>query len=166
MGSHIPSSGGTRACWLFSCIHNPPNSDMDYWIFNVRTWSFVCARMHTGGLGTPTVSQHNLFDSENLKRFACALDGIQTFDLWISTEPTRHPKIRYVSGEFGFSPALPAGPQGVHRGTPHRQRVSTTCLTRKNSPKNYCAPFGFRTLDLWTPTLHTTEPTRQPRALN
>ena len=25
--SHIPSSGGTSACWLFSCFHNPPNSD-------------------------------------------------------------------------------------------------------------------------------------------
>ena len=24
------------ACWVFSCFHNPPNSDMDYRIFNVR----------------------------------------------------------------------------------------------------------------------------------
>ena len=25
------------ACWMFKCFHNPPNSDMDYRIFNVRT---------------------------------------------------------------------------------------------------------------------------------
>ena len=24
------------ACWLFYCFHNPPNSDMDHGIFNVR----------------------------------------------------------------------------------------------------------------------------------
>ena len=35
-------------CWLFSCFYNPPNSDMDYGIFNVWTWSFgVCVRIHT-----------------------------------------------------------------------------------------------------------------------
>ena len=27
----------TCACWVFSCFRNPPNSDMDYMIFNVRT---------------------------------------------------------------------------------------------------------------------------------
>ena len=25
------------AWWVFKCFHNPPNSNMDYWIFNVRT---------------------------------------------------------------------------------------------------------------------------------
>ena len=25
----------SSACWLFSCFHNPPNSDMDYRIFNI-----------------------------------------------------------------------------------------------------------------------------------
>ena len=35
---------------LFCCIHSPPNSDMDYRIFNVRMWSF-CTRIHTGDLG-------------------------------------------------------------------------------------------------------------------
>ena len=82
--------GGTSACWLLSCFHNPLNSDMDYRIFNVHTWSFGCVRMHrAGGLGTPTVSQHNLFDSEKLS-FPCAPDRIQTLDLWIST-PTLQP---------------------------------------------------------------------------
>ena len=30
LSSHFPSSGvQVRACWLFWCFHNPPNSDMD-----------------------------------------------------------------------------------------------------------------------------------------
>ena len=37
--------GGTSACWLFPRFHNPPNSDTDYRIFNVRTFGFfVCMR--------------------------------------------------------------------------------------------------------------------------
>ena len=32
---------------LFGCCPNPPNSDMDYRIFNVRMWS-SCIRIHTG----------------------------------------------------------------------------------------------------------------------
>ena len=31
----------TSACWVFSCFRHPSNSDMDYRIFNVRTWSFL-----------------------------------------------------------------------------------------------------------------------------
>ena len=30
------------ACWVFYCFHNPPNSDMDYRIFNVRTDVNAC----------------------------------------------------------------------------------------------------------------------------
>ena len=30
------------ACWVFKCFHNPPSSDMDYGIFNVRTYVNVC----------------------------------------------------------------------------------------------------------------------------
>ena len=30
------------ACWVFSCFHNPPNSDMDYRIFNVLTYVNAC----------------------------------------------------------------------------------------------------------------------------
>ena len=30
----------TNACWVFLCFHNPPNTDMDYRIFNVHMWSF------------------------------------------------------------------------------------------------------------------------------
>ena len=44
--------GGTSACWLFSCFHNPPNSGMDYMIFNLHhTWSFVCMCTYTRGVG-------------------------------------------------------------------------------------------------------------------
>ena len=44
--------------------------------------SHVC--VYTQELGTPTASQHNLFDLEKL-RFSCAPDGIQTLDLWFSS---------------------------------------------------------------------------------
>ena len=38
---------------------NPPNSDMDYRIFNASTWSFLCVHIYTRGLGTLTESaQH------------------------------------------------------------------------------------------------------------
>ena len=30
------------ACWVFECFHNPPNSEMDYWIFNVCTDVNAC----------------------------------------------------------------------------------------------------------------------------
>ena len=38
-----------RACWVFWCLCNPPNSDMDYRIFIVRAWSSAC--VHTLDLG-------------------------------------------------------------------------------------------------------------------
>ena len=38
----------TSACWVFSCFRNPPNTNMNYRIFNVCTWSFLCVRIHTG----------------------------------------------------------------------------------------------------------------------
>ena len=33
-------------CWVVLCFHNPPNSDMDYGVFNVCVWSF-CMCVHT-----------------------------------------------------------------------------------------------------------------------
>ena len=38
-----------HACWVFWCLCNPPNSDMDYRIFIVRAWSSAC--VHTLDLG-------------------------------------------------------------------------------------------------------------------
>ena len=76
---HIPSSGRSSACWLLSCFHNPPNSDMDYRSFNVHTYMVVRMRAYThwGGWGTPTASQHNLFDSENPTVFLVLLAGFE-----------------------------------------------------------------------------------------
>ena len=37
--SRYPTCG---ACWVFQCFHNPPNSDMDYSIFNVHTDVNAC----------------------------------------------------------------------------------------------------------------------------
>ena len=44
------------ACWIFLFFHNPPNSDMDYGIFNVRTDESACD-------GTPAT----LYIHEDLK---------------------------------------------------------------------------------------------------
>ena len=33
---HYEDCNFISACWLFLCFHNPPISDMDYKIFNVR----------------------------------------------------------------------------------------------------------------------------------
>ena len=38
----------TSACWVFSCFHNQPNSDMDYTIVNVRAHAIIL--MHVGGV--------------------------------------------------------------------------------------------------------------------
>ena len=37
--SRYPTYG---ACWVFECFHNPPNSGMDYGLFNVRTDVNTC----------------------------------------------------------------------------------------------------------------------------
>ena len=56
-------------------------------IFNMRTrdHSYVCVAYTHGGLGTPSASQHNMFDSEKtLTTFSCAPDrGVRTSGLRI-----------------------------------------------------------------------------------
>ena len=37
--SHYPTYS---SCWVFQFLHNPPNSDMDYRIFNMRTDVHAC----------------------------------------------------------------------------------------------------------------------------
>ena len=37
-------------CAVFSCFRNPPNSDMDYRVFIMRT--LLCVRIHTGFVGS------------------------------------------------------------------------------------------------------------------
>ena len=86
----------------FRLIPTEKKNNMDYMMFNMRTWSFLCVRYtHGGSVGTPTAtSQHNIFDSEKLSQsLCCAPDagGVRTSGLWISesgapaTEPPRHP---------------------------------------------------------------------------
>ena len=52
----------------------------------VRDHSYACVS-YTWGLGTPTVSQHNILDSEELTNFSCApeADVVRTSSLWISS---------------------------------------------------------------------------------
>ena len=86
-----------------SVIHrNPPNYDMDFRIFNVRTWSFfLCVRrpLHTG-VGHTDESAH-FWLRKTLTNLSCAPDGVGTSGLWISS-PTiyqlSHPAIP-CSGE-------------------------------------------------------------------
>ena len=51
----------------------------------VRDHSYAC--VYTRGLGIPTASQHNIFDSEKLPNFSCAPDagGVRNYGLWISS---------------------------------------------------------------------------------
>ena len=43
-------------CAVFSSFRNPPNTDMNYRIFNVRT--FLCVRIHTGVGHSDESAQH------------------------------------------------------------------------------------------------------------
>ena len=55
------------------CFHNPPNSDMDYGIFNVCT--FLCVRIYMGVGHTDNESAH--FDSEKLTNFLVLQTGFE-----------------------------------------------------------------------------------------
>ena len=67
----------TSACWVFSFFRNPLNSDMDYRIFNVRTWSFLCVRMHTGVEHTDSESAQFVFIRKTSERFPVLLTGFE-----------------------------------------------------------------------------------------
>ena len=63
-------------------------------IHQTLTWttgSLTCIRDHpyacvyTRGLGTPTTTRPNMFDSEKPTNCSCAPDGVQTSGLWISS---------------------------------------------------------------------------------
>ena len=62
------------ACWVFSCFCNPLNSDMDYRIFNVHTWSFLCVRIHTGVGQTESESAQHFWLGKSHTHFSCAVD--------------------------------------------------------------------------------------------
>ena len=79
-------------CSRVQCFRNPPNSDIDYRIFNVRTWLFLCTRIHTGVGHTNKSAEH--FDLE--KQFLVLRMGFDplVFGSWIDAlpmKPPRHP---------------------------------------------------------------------------
>ena len=57
--SRYPTHG---ACWVLSCFHSPPNSDMEYRIFNVRTDvdACDCTRGCTDALGESALKVDSL----------------------------------------------------------------------------------------------------------
>lgn len=91
LGSHTPIS--EEACWVFSCFYNPPNSDIVYRIFSVRTW-VLCLRVHTKG-DKPLAGLHiswpgSLEKSPHLTHQATAA-GILTLNLPIKRPTSYHP---------------------------------------------------------------------------
>ena len=61
---------------VFLCVRNPPHSDMDYRIFNVRT--FLCVHIHTGVGHTDNESTQHFLLRKTLTNFSCApgADGV------------------------------------------------------------------------------------------
>ena len=67
---------------LFVFPRNPPNSDMDYRIFNVRTWSFLCMWIHTGvGDADSESAQHFLVRKAHKFVFYC-LWSVHNFEIY------------------------------------------------------------------------------------
>ena len=64
----------TGACWVFLCFRNPPDSDMDYRIFNVITWSFWCVRIHTGVWHTDNESAQHIWLWKTITIFVYCLN--------------------------------------------------------------------------------------------
>ena len=58
---------------------------MDYRTFNVRTWSILCVRIHTGVGHTDNESAQHVWLWKTLTIFSCAPDGIRTSGLCISS---------------------------------------------------------------------------------
>ena len=82
-----------RSC---SCFHNPPNSYMDYRIFNVRTWSFLCMRIHTHRVGhtdSESAQHFLLWKTHNFILWHRRGSNLGSLDLEsdaLSTEPPHH----------------------------------------------------------------------------
>ena len=88
----------TSACWVFSCFRNPPNSDMNYRIVNVRTLSFLCVPIHSGVEHTDKESAHTgvyILTRKNYhKFFLCSWWGsyLGSLDLESDALPVSHPR--------------------------------------------------------------------------
>ena len=71
---------------------------MDYRIFNVCTWSFLCVRIHTGVWHTDSKSAQHFWLRKILTKFSCDPDGVRTSGHWILSlmlyqlsHPVHHP---------------------------------------------------------------------------
>ena len=85
--SHYPTLTNKSACRVFSCFHNPPNSDMDYTGSLTCVRDHSCACVYTRGLGTHQQRVSTFLTRKNSHNlFYCAPDAgrVRTCDLWIS----------------------------------------------------------------------------------
>ena len=83
------------ACWVFLCFRNLTNSDMDYRIFNMHTWSFLCAHIHPGGGHIDCESAQHFWLRRTHKLFLCSWrdSNLHPSDLEsdaLPIEPPRH----------------------------------------------------------------------------
>ena len=101
----------------FRVSRNPP----------VRDHYYAC--VYTLGLGTPTTSQHNIFDSEKtLTNVLVLLKGFRTTALWISS-PT------FYQLSLPVTPALVSETfQVKHRRSVSKQRESLVFTRKRKAP--------------------------------
>ena len=95
------------ACWVFSCFRNPPDSEIDYRIFNVRTWLFVCVRVHTGVGHTDCESAHRFWFGKTPTQagfdpliFWIFGSGIRRSSNWATPSKVIVPMKRYKTREW------------------------------------------------------------------
>ena len=104
-------SSAISACFIFLCFHNPPNSDMDCRIFNVRTWSFLCVRIHTGIRHTDESAQYFWLE-KTLTIVSCVPDRVRILGLWISSPALyqlSHPVPRQLTCTVSYLPIIMSG---------------------------------------------------------
>ena len=83
------------ACWVFSWFYNTPNSEMDYRILNVHTWSFLCVHIHTGVYHADSESAQHFLLGKTHKCLLCCTGfeprvlGSQVRRDALPTEPPR-----------------------------------------------------------------------------
>ena len=101
-----------RACWVFSCFRNAPNSDMDYRIFKVHTWSFLCVCIHTGVGHTDSESAQHFWLGKTHNFFLCSWWDLNLRPLNLVSDallvnPPHHPYIGWLLGSSSTSYAVP-----------------------------------------------------------
>ena len=104
---HYPFLFRVFLCAVFLCFRNPPKSNMDYRIFNVRT--FLCVHIPHTGVGHTDNESAQHFDSEKLSQILLVLrTGLE-------------PLVMESNGSRGKADALPSEP-------PRPPSVSLTIL--------------------------------------